>query len=473
MFLTDQHNPKIAGYAGDPWVSTPAMDSLAATGTIFGAAYCQAPLCVPSRTAMLTGMHCRTTGVYDNRDILESHAETFPRVLGRAGYRTCLIGKAHLNGDQFQGFQQRPYGDLFGQAHQPDPRRLPANYEHGLGDIPSQAGPSGIPIQLTQTELCVSESTRWLSEHVALHRDQPFLLAVHFDKPHFPINPPRHLFEKYMDLVSLSEHWEGEHGPDHLSRLTPFVRSNFVDEGYYDAPRDQHRKALAAYYGCVEWVDDAMKRVLDVVSYLGLGDDTAVVYASDHGEMASAHGAWQKMVFYEESVRVPLIIRHPDQQTSGRAVTAPVALIDLFPTFCDIAGAPIPESCEGISLAPTLLEGTEITGRDAVFSESVLIGKPAQAGCMIRYRKWKYALYLDGTEELYDLENDPGEHDNRSTRPGDAPIREMRKRIEDFWRPDEQIARYEGHARMRREKHFYPYSNQFVGAAGTVFDARP
>lgn len=469
MILTDQHNPKIAGYEEDPWVETPTLDGIAARGTRFRNAYCQAPLCVPSRMSMLTGQHCRTLGIYDNRDCLPANSLTFPRVLSATGYRTCLIGKAHLNGDQFQGFQQRPYGDLFGQAHQPDPRRLPENHAHGLGDIPYQAGPSRIPLPLTQTEICVAETTRWLQEHVSLHAPQPFFLAVHFDKPHFPINPPGKLFEKYMDLVKLSDHWDGEHGADHLERLSPFVRSNFVDEGYYNAPPEAHRRTLAAYYGCVEWIDSASGRILDVLDYLGLAGNTIVVYASDHGEMASAHGAWQKMVFYEESARVPLLAAGP--AICARVVEQPVGLVDLFPTFCELAGAAIPDSCEGTSLVPAM-RGDSLAARD-VYSESVLINKPAHAGCMLRRDNWKYIRYLDGVEELYDLATDPAETRNCVADYPERWVREFRDAVERFWRPKEQLSRYHATPRMPREKHFYPYSNQFFGANGAVFDGRP
>lgn len=98
----------------------------------FDAAYCQNPLCVPSRASLITGTHCRTHGIYDNQHILPANGPTMPRAFAESGWRTALIGKAHFNGEQFQGFQERPYGDLYGQAHQPDPARMPEKGESGL-----------------------------------------------------------------------------------------------------------------------------------------------------------------------------------------------------------------------------------------------------------------------------------------------------------------------------------------------------
>ncbi len=481
FIMTDQHNPGIAGFAGDRVVRTPALDRLASEATVFDAAYCQQPLCVPSRAALLTGRYCRNTGIYANRDILPANTATVPRTLAAAGYATCLVGKAHLNGDQFQGYQQRPYGDLFGQAHQPDPRRLPENHEHGLGDIPYQAGPSRIPLALTQTEITTAEAAKYLQAHVGRGSRQPFLLSVHYDKPHFPINPPERYFRRYDETVSLPDHWNGEHGSEHLATLVPFVRENFVDEGYYHVAAKHHRRALAAYYGCVEWVDDNIGRLLDVLEYLGLADDTVVIYTSDHGEMASCHGAWQKMVFYEQSARVPLVIRNPVGSNRPVRRSEPVGLIDLYPTLCELAGIPIPAECDGeslVALLDTAASQTDQSGsawtRRQIFCESVLLNKPWHAGCMVRRDSWKYARYLDGAEELYDLAGDPGERYNRATDPACAAARaELRAEVEAFWEPGLQRERYNRTPRMPREKHFYEFSNQFMLGDGTIVDARP
>lgn len=467
FLLSDQHSPHALGAAGNGRVRTPNLDRLAGEGMSFDQAYCQNPLCVPSRASLITGRYSRDLGVYDNRHVLESNGVTMPRVLAAAGYRTCLIGKAHLNGEQWQGYQQRPYGDLYGQAHQPNPSRLAhPGSPAGLGGLFAAAGPLEIPMPLTQTEICVAESVKWLQAHVGSHPDQPFFLSVHFDKPHFPFTPPQHYFDGYAGRVDVAPPPDGDAGD-----ATPFVR--MLRARFEEATREDRRRALAAYYGCVEWVDDAVGRILDSLAYLGLAEDTLVVYSSDHGEMAGEHGLWQKSVFYEASVRVPLVVRRPGHVRPGSRSGAIAGLIDLFPSFCDVAGCPAPESCDGVSLRP-VWEGGGAPDREALFSETVMLNQPEQAGCMVRAGRWKYCAYLDGAEELYDLREDAGETVNVVTRAEHEHLaRELRDRVREFWRPEEQLERYRATPRMKREKHFYEFSNQFVLGDGTVVDARP
>lgn len=470
FILADQHSPLEMGCAGHPVVQTPHLDQLSSEGVVFDNCYCQNPLCVPSRASLLTGQYCRSHGIYDNQHILESNSVTFPRVLSSAGYRTCLIGKAHFNGEQFQGFQQRPYGDLFGQAHQPDPRRDSTMGVTGLGRLLVQPGPSAIPIALTQTEVCVAEAAKWLQAHIGLHVAQPFCLCVHLDKPHFPMNPPRRYFARYERNVILPDVPR-----DYLERAVPFVREAIAVNGageHFGKDRELHERALAAYYGCVEWVDDAVGRLLEVLEYLELAEDTVVIYASDHGEMAARHGFWQKTVFFEPSARVPLIMRWPMGFSGGQRRSEPVGLIDLFPTLSEIAAAATPATCEGLSLLPLLRSGQ--IARDAIFSESVVLKHPEHAGCMIRTGHWKYSLYLDGYDELYDIVEDPQEWHNLAmdSQYRDA-VEELRDRVTRFWHPEEQAHRYSTTPRMAREKHFYEFSNQFLLGDGVVVDARP
>jgi len=471
FLLSDQHSPHVCGWSGNRIIRTASLDRLAEGSAVFENAYCQNPLCVPSRASLLTGRYSRSIGIYNNRHMLEPNCVTFPRVLGAAGYRTCLVGKAHFNGEQFHGYGQRPYGDLFGQAHQPDPRRTPDRGPSGLGDLLATAGPSGIPLPLTQTEICVSESVKWLQTHTALHPQQPFCLSVHFDKPHFPINPPPAYFENYRERVTPASSSEGSAGT-----LPPFLQKAVERYGmthHYGRNPELHQRALAAYYGCVEWIDNAIGRLLEVLDYLGLAENTIVIYTTDHGEMGTEHGLWQKTAFFEASARVPLLVRWPGRFAAGSRRREVVGLIDLFPTLCEAAGVRTPDTCEGVSLMPLLTDEGTIT-RDAIFSESVVLGEPEHAGCMIRTDKWKYNLYLDGFEELYDLEADPGELRNVAGLPQHTAVRdELRQRVEEFWRPGEQLQRFHRTPSVAHEKHFYPYSNQFLSGDGIVVDARP
>lgn len=465
FILSDQHNASVLGCAGNSMIRTPNLDRLAAQGVLFEQAYCQNPLCVPSRASMLTGQYCRTIGIYDNKHLLEPNCCTFPRVLSAHGYRTCLIGKAHFNGEQFHGYQERPYGDLYGQAHQPDPRRCPELGAAGLGELVDNAGPSGIPLPLTQTEITVAEASKWLQTHVCLHAAQPFCLSVHFDKPHFPVRCPGHFFERYQGRVHTPATPEG-----YSDRAVPFVRKAIDRFGFEGQDSDRYQ---AAYYGCIEWVDDAVGRLIEVLDYLGLGEDTVVIYASDHGDLLGEKGAWNKTLFFDSSAKVPLIMRFPATLPAGRLVTDLVGLIDLFPTMCELAHIPIPQSCEGMSLCGLLTDEGR-PARDHVLAESAFLGEPQDAGCMIRQGPWKYCYYLDGCEELYDLDADPGEWDNLASSSACKDVREaFLRRIEKFWCPDTYLQRLQATPIARREKHFYEFSNQFMLGNGTVADARP
>lgn len=473
LILTDQHQAGAMGNAGHPIVSTPRLDALAARGVSFTNAYCNNPLCVPSRSILLTGRHARSLGIYDNKHILEANSVTLPRLLASAGYQTCLIGKMHFNGEQFHGFDQRPYGDLLGQAHQPDPYRSPDKGVNGLGDnLLEQAGPSGLPLALANTEVCVSEAAKWLNAYTSRRVSNPFFLCVSFDKPHFPLAPPLGYFNKYEAML------EGWSGPAETIRdPVPFISEHLRvnDSGrYYGRSPELHRRALAAYYGCVEWVDDAIGRLVDVIEYLGLGEQTLVIYSSDHGEMATAHGLWQKTVFFEESVRVPLIASWPGHWPGGVSCAGLAGLVDLLPTVCEVCGVQAPGDTEGVSLLP-LVEGDKRAVRDRLFAESVVLGSPQHAGCMLRAGRWKYCYYLDGTEELYDLEADPHEDQNLASmaRAGAPPpcLAGLREELRCWWEPDHQLERYQTTPMMRREKHYYPVSNQFVMDNGCIIDS--
>ncbi len=465
FILSDQHNASVMGHAGNAIIRTPNLDRLAREGVSFEQAYCQNPLCVPSRVSLLTGQHSRSTGIYTNTDMLEPNSITIPRVLSAHGYRTCLIGKAHFNGEQYHGYQERPYGDLYGQAHQPDPRRTPENGKAGLGQLLGNAGPTGIPLALTQTEICVSEASKWLQTHVDLHPSQPFFLSVNFDKPHFPVRCPAEYFTHYHGRLRAPETAD-----DYYKHAVPFVQKAIDRFGFDNQDGNRY---LDAYYGCIEWVDDALGRLLDVIEYLNLAGNTIVIYASDHGDLCGEKGAWNKTLFFDSSSRVPLIIRYPPFYASGKRDKKLVGLIDLFPTICDGAHIPIPASCDCSSLLPILEESGSIS-RQHIFSESAFLGEPTACGCMIRKDQWKYVLYLDGSQELYDLIEDPGEWHNLA---GQSSVKnlisELDTEVRRFWEPEKHLDRLSSTPRSKREKHFYEFSNQFMLGNGIVSNARP
>ena len=471
--LSDQHSSRFLGTVGDRYVETPNFDRMISDGVYFDNAYCQDPLCVPSRASLITGRYSRNLGIYENRHVLQSNTVTLPRYLGQCGYRTCLIGKSHFNGEQFQGYQQRPYGDLLGQGHQPEYIRTGAAWEseHGLEDLLDNSGPTAIPLPMTQTEIVVAETVKWLQLYADSSDKRPFFLSVQFDKPHFPYRAPKKFFEKYVGRVSLprGRTFITENGVE-------FVRKAVEINGgweHYGKDQEIHERALASYCACIEWVDDAFGRIVDSLDYLGLSDDTIIIYSSDHGEMAGEKGAWQKTLFYDDSSKIPLIMRWKGHIKAGCTVHDIVGLIDIFPTLCAFADLDVPAWCDGLSLKDLLEHGTHIS-RNHIFSESVVLKTPEHAGCMLREGKFKYNYYLQGKHELYDLDADPEEKENLIDSAVHTEIKmRMCKKIEAFWDPVKQVERYLSCPMMKSEKHFYLYSNQFISGDGSIFNGRP
>ncbi len=464
FILTDQHRHDFSGFAGHEQIRTPNLDRLAKSSIIFDNTYCQNPLCVPSRSSMLTGKYSKNIGIYENQDILDPLADTIPGILSRNGYRSCLIGKAHFNGDQYHGYQQRPYGDIFGQGHQPDPCHTGEGA--GLGNMIENAGASGIPLALTQTEICVAEAAKWLQEHKGLHSKQPFMLSINFDKPHFPLKAPEIFLKNYRDKIVPQEFRD-----KFIKNQVPYVRH--AAEIFKATDRASAVRALEAYCACIEWVDDAIGRILSVLDYLKLKDNTIIIYSSDHGELAGDWGAWNKTLFFDACNKVPLLISNPLRFNAGHCSEL-TGLVDLFPTICDLCGVTQPDSLDGMSLL-SLLEGKgNIERTDGVFSESAFLSEPEFSGCMLRRGEWKYNYYIDGAEELYNMEKDPGEQKNLVQEQIYREIvDELRQKLLNFWKPEIQQKRICSTPKVPNQKHWYQYSNQFITGNGTIFDGRP
>jgi choline-sulfatase len=400
IFLPDEQSVHALGCYGNRTVHSPNVDALAAQGVTLDAAYCNYPLCVPSRLSLLSGKHPHRIDAWDNRSVLDPAARTFARHLGDAGYVTCLIGKMHFAGEeQRYGFDLRPYGDLLGWSHQPDPPETARD----LSRI--AAGPSAIPIDQTQEEIVNREAIAFLRRHGEQGGDRPFLLVLGYNRPHFPLRPPRRWWDRYwpqgFDLPSVPE--------GHVDQLHPWVqaiRHRSDGEGFTG---EQTARARAGYYGCVSYVDEKVGEILRELDDLALTQTTLVVFTSDHGEMMGAHDMWGKRTFYEGSVRVPFIVRWPGSLPAGARVDAPVELVDLYPTLCQAAGIDAPRGLDGDTLLP-LLAGGSTSWRDVAVSDYVQwLPAPAR---MVRRGPWKLNYYTGAGFELFNLREDPDErHD--------------------------------------------------------------
>lgn len=425
LILTDQHSPHISGFAGNPVVNTDNLDRLAENSTRFDAAYCQSPLCVPSRMSLWTGKTAARSSAWDNRSVIFPEHRTLPSWLAQHGYTTAAAGKMHFRGpEQLYGFQYRPYGDLVEsrlQFHQPDPPETADGRwsNHAVGRFPF-AGPTAIPESLLADNVVSTESLAWLLEFTDTNPSTPWFFVASYSRPHFPLTAPGRYIRKYL-ASSLQPSPLPAGYPDELHPHDRFIVDDF---NLLHFSPEEHRQALAAYYACVDFVDDCIGRLLDGLRKAGCLDNTYVVYTSDHGDMAGEHGLWWKRTYYEASARIPLLVAGPDVPT-GATSNVPVELVDLFPTFCDWAGTPSPPGLDGESLVPLLSDQPD--RRHKKIARSVLLGeKETTQFRMVRDQRWKMVDFPNAPFRLFDLSNDPAEtSDLAGSPPSEAPIAEL------------------------------------------------
>lgn len=432
FLLSDEHSYRFLSalppeHGGEP-CRTPVLDGLIANGAWARNAYCSMPLCTPSRMSMLSGRHShRAPVLWPDTTTLASH-------LGQHGYATAAVGKMHLPGAcQYAGFGARPYGDFTAPspAHQKDPLYLPGTQDHiFMPSIIDDAGLSDIPEALLQEQVVVRESLAWVREQRHQSPQQPWFLYASFCHPHFPLNAARRFFERYHPHgVTLPRVGPGSDAQKHPITAGALRASGGESQGHAlaDLSPAQTQRARAAYFACVDQLDEILGDFLACMDRDGLLDDTIIVYASDHGELAGEHGLWFKNTYHEASVRVPLIISLPEHRRGElppSTIDEPVSLLDLFPTLCGLSGTPLPDGLDGIDLSSALRDagGVPALGeRLGVITEHLTpFSGPGTEYRMIRSRRYKYVA-CRGCEDLaFDLEADPDEqHNLLATGPGE------------------------------------------------------
>ena len=478
LILTDQHTPRIAGFAGDTCVRTQHLDALAAQSVRFDTAVCPAPVCTPSRMSLMTGKECHRCAAWNNHWIIFPEHTTWPAHFAEHGYRTCLIGKMHFGGrDQMQGFAVRPYGDLrHGLGHQPDPIDL----------FPAYAGPSGagvteIPESLIQDVVVTRETLAFLLEHHDREPGTPWFCVAGHSRPHSPFTAPGRYIRRYRDAVA----------PPRVPTdgcLHPFARNIGIGESGQAISAQQTQRAREAYYACVDFVDDCIGELLDGLDAHGLLDNTIVIYTSDHGEMAGEHGLWGKGVYFDPSVAVPLLMRGPGIAGGGRCVRHPISLMDLYPTTCTLAGLPIPAGLDGVDMSAVLAEpdasaAPRAYAPSAYYAYGVRVrggvhapqDQPNYAMRLVRDSDWKYVDIEGGTPLLFDMVNDPNETVNLADRPEHADrCKTMRRALFDGFDWQQIHTQLEAD-RSRLARHMSGQKpttpNQYTLPDGRMFDA--
>lgn len=415
LIMSDEHAPAVTGCYGHPLVQTPNLDRLAAEGTLFENAYCNNPICVPSRMSFLTGKYASDVNVFDNGSPLASEIPTFAHYLEASGYETTLCGRMHMVGpDRLHGFGQRLLDDMsewvqFGQGPVRTPEARRASNSHV-----TECGP-GPPRWLDYDGAAADLSERFLRNKARDQAERPWCLVASFMYPHFPLYAP----QEYLDLYPTDRIELPDLGNETLANQHPAIRRlRYFFHNDHPLPEELTRTALASYFALVTLTDEHIGRLFSVVDSSPLTENTVVIYLSDHGEMAGQHGIWQKQCFYESSVRVPLIVRGPHLDEGAR-VRANVSLVDIMPTLLDLADTPVPDGLRGRSLLPSL-HGDPIP-EDVVVAEYHAQGM-LSAGYMAKKGNLKYNHYVDLPPQLFDLAADPNEFVNLAGHPSWAAV---------------------------------------------------
>jgi choline-sulfatase len=419
FILSDQHAADFTGFAGDPVARTPHLDALAARAVRFESALCASPLCSPSRMCLLTGKDVHRCAAWNNHWVIFPEHLTWPAHFSAQGYRTCLVGKMHFGGrDQMQGFEDRPYGDLrHGLGHQPEPLSMFPGYAAARS-----AGPTEIPESLLQDVVVTRETLAYVKEHAAGDDGRPWFVCASYSRPHPPLTAPGRYLRRYRGKVP----------PPTCPAPSDEVFARRRASGHVDLTAEEIVAGREGYYACIEFLDDCIGELLDGLERDGLLENTIVVYASDHGEMLGSRGIWGKSVYYDPAVRVPLLIAGPGV-AADHSARHPVSLIDLYPTTCELAGLPVPEGLDGVSLAPLLADPEAASPvREAACSSyyqygqtishpaPVDDGEPHRAWRLVRSADWKLVEIEGGATLLYDLETDPGEERDLAEDPAHA-----------------------------------------------------
>lgn len=410
IILSDQHNPHVMGCAGHPLVKTPNIDALAARGTRFSSAYTNCPICVPARASLATGRYVHQIRFWDNAIGYDGSVPSWGHKLMAHGHAVTAIGKLHyVKSDPARnGFTEEILpmhladgdGDVVGLI------RDELIVRKGAANLGPEAGP-GESDYTRYDRSIADEACQWL-QNAAQRQGKPWVLYVGFVCPHPPLIAPPEFFEMYANadipMPPMYAQAERPRHPyiEHMRRARPY------DDGFTGP--DMVKRALAAYYASVSFLDHNVGRVLGALEASDLTGTTRVIYGSDHGENLGARGLWAKSTLYEESAGIPLILAGPDVP-KGKIVAAPVSLVDVFPTVLDCAG--VRPDAEDAALPGTSLLSVARSDQPerTVLSEYHAVGSPS-GSFMIRRGRYKFIYYCGYAPMLFDLERDPHEqHD--------------------------------------------------------------
>ena len=402
FFIVDDLRPLLGCY-GHPEIHTPNIDRIAQRGTLFNRAYCQIPLCHPSRTSILTGLRPATTSVFSNsagfRENLPNTV-TLPQHFKTFGYHTQSIGKVAQNLER----QDDTYSWSVPSWTQP------SSYDN------RSSVPSWQALDVEDEGLRDGKAAKRAIEVLEEIQDTRFFLAVGFRKPHLPFYAPRRYYELYND-VSFNLPTSSDL-PNYAPSITDGNFEGFRD--FQDIPDEgplseaKTLELIRAYAASTSFTDAQIGRVLNHLNALKLTENTVIVFVGDHGFHLGEHGKWLKNTLFDVSLRSPLIVSVPGQTYQGVKTDALTELVDIYPTLCEACQISIPSQLEGISMMPVIEQPTR-TWKTAAFSQ-----KGQSTGNSIRteqYRYTEWGYYGRSGIELYDYDTDPDETVNIANLP--------------------------------------------------------
>ncbi len=441
LFVASDDMNNDLGTYGHPIVRTPNFDRLARLGMRFDQAYCNYPVCNPSRASLMTGLYPDQTKVRNNavyfRDTIPT-VKTLPQMFRDNGYFVARIGKIYHYGVPTQ-IGEDGLDDPVSWERTVNPRGRDKWEEDRIYSIDPVTGNLGGTLSWMAQDGTDEEQTDGIGTTAAIEmleesRDRPFFLAMGFYRPHTPYVAPKQYFSQYpLQLIRLPA--------EPLDDLVDIPPAAWVDRPFqlYLSKRKQ-REAIQAYYASIGFVDAQLGRLLDALERLELVDSTVIVFWSDHGYHMGEHKLWQKTTLFENSSRVPFIVASPaHRRTAGLSTLSIAELVDVYPTLAELCGLDAPKHLVGRSLVPILEDPTQSVRESALttFDTSDRVHprrplRPRAVGYTVRTKRWRYTEWgEDGKHgaELYDHWNDPKEYVNLALAPGEQGNVERMKQL--------------------------------------------
>lgn len=444
--VCDDLSPRISP-AGYPGIKTPVLDQLAKVSTTFRRAYCQYPVCGPSRASFMSGLYPETTGVLDNTvRITETRPGTpsLPEIFRKAGYWTASTGKVFHHPlenpggeawDEMQGFDndetliEKQAREAFEKEHGPitekDNKKAWKEYYPTIAPQTRNQGVKGLGPGYGPTDLADAQHNdgknaqtvaTWLTEKP--YGDKPFLIACGFHKPHIPFLAPAKYFELYpkkslvFDLDPAAD-WDDIPA---VAQTKQFADYGFPPLGTEDL--DRRREFTQAYYACISFIDAQLGVVLNALKKSGQWDNTIIVFIGDNGYHLGEHFMWGKVHLFEESAKIPMLMRAPGI-TKGDIHSGLIELVDIFPTLAELCSVAPPDHLQGRSIVPMLKDATA-PGNTWAYT---VVKRGNTLGQAIRFEHYRYTEWGSADlNELYDLAKDPRERTNLAKNPEKKPL---------------------------------------------------